>query len=201
MPREIGVDADVLVERERGVDAVAVVRPDAPGVADAMREHPADAAAPQDVALGAKHREVRRLLERGRLVVAGLHVEHAERDAGDLAGEPSAGAQRHLAPAVEADAAAEEQIRRVAAAGREPGAGAAGEREDAEALEKEVALLGEEQVEARQVDLLLVDFDLREVGVDGQVRGQVLRQRRTSRRRRPARRRRSAGAASPCCRS
>ena len=55
------------------------------------------------------------------------------------------------------------------------GAGAPGKREHAEALEKEVALLGEEQVEARQVDLLLVDFDLREVGVDREVGGDVLR--------------------------
>ena len=61
------------------------------------------------------------------------------------------------------------------AAGAEPGAGAAGERKCAEALEKEVALLGKEQTEARQVDLLLVDLDLREVGVDGEVGGDVLR--------------------------
>ena len=42
-------------------------------------------------------------------------------------------------------------------------------------FEEEVALLREEQVEARQVDLLLVDLDLREVGVDGEVGGDVLR--------------------------
>ena len=42
-------------------------------------------------------------------------------------------------------------------------------------LEEEVALLGEEQAEPRQVDLLLVDLDLREVGVDGEVGGEVLR--------------------------
>ena len=42
----------------------------------------------------------------------------------------------------------------------------AAEGEDALALEEEVALLGKEQTEARQVHLLLVVFDLREVGVD-----------------------------------
>ena len=52
---------------------------------------------------------------------------------------------------------------------------AAGEVEDAAALEEEVALLREEQAEAREVDLLLVDLDLREVGVDGEVGGQVRR--------------------------
>ena len=63
---------------------------------------------------------------------------------------------------------------RVAAAGGQPGAGAAGERERAGALEEEVALLGEEQVEAGQVDLLFVHLDLREVGVHRQVGGEVL---------------------------
>ena len=51
---------------------------------------------------------------------------------------------------------------------------AAPEVEDAAAFEEEVALLGEEEAEAREVDLLLVDLDLREVGVVGEVRGQVL---------------------------
>ena len=48
------------------------------------------------------------------------------------------------------------------------------EGERAEVLEKEIALLGEEQAEAREVHLLFVGFDLREVGVVGEVGGQVL---------------------------
>ena len=52
---------------------------------------------------------------------------------------------------------------------------AAGEVEDAAALEEELPLSRKEQVEAGQVDLLLVNLDLREVGVDGEVGGQVLR--------------------------
>ena len=79
-----------------------------------MREHRADAAAAQDVALGAQHGEVGAPRRAVASFVAGLHVQQAERDAADLAGQPAAGAQRRLAPAVEADAAAEEQIRRVA---------------------------------------------------------------------------------------
>ena len=43
------------------------------------------------------------------------------------------------------------------------------EAEDADALEKEVALFVEEQIEPREVDLLGVFFDLGEVGVDGHV--------------------------------
>ena len=40
-------------------------------------------------------------------------------------------------------------------------------------LEKERTLLGEEQIEARQVDLLLVGFDLGEVGVHREIQRQV----------------------------
>ena len=46
------------------------------------------------------------------------------------------------------------------------------EREVAGVLEEEVALLGKEQVEARQVHLLLIDFDLREIGPVGRVERQ-----------------------------
>ena len=140
-----------------------------------MRVHGADGTAVEDVALDPQHGEVRRV-DVARIVRAGLDVEGADRGAAALAGEPPAAQQRDLAPGVEADAPAEEEIGRVAAAGGEPGAGPAGERERAGAFEEEVALLGEEQVEAGEVDLLFVDLDLGEVGVDGQVGGEVLGQ-------------------------
>ncbi len=41
--------------------------------------------------------------------------------------------------------------------------------EEAGVLEEERPFLGKEQVEAVEIDLLLVDLDLREVGVDGGV--------------------------------
>jgi hypothetical protein len=47
-----------------------------------------------------------------------------------------------------------------------------GELEDARVLQEEVALLGEEQREARQVDLALIDLGLGEVGVHGERRGE-----------------------------
>ena len=50
------------------------------------------------------------------------------------------------------------------------------EREHALVLEEEIALLGKEEAEPRQVDLLLIRFDLREVGVVREVGGEVLRQ-------------------------
>ena len=62
------------------------------------------------------------------------------------------------------------------AAPAESGADAApGEVEDAASLQKELPFLGKEEAEARQVHLLLVDLDLREVGVVGEVGRQVLR--------------------------
>ena len=57
---------------------------------------------------------------------------------------------------------------------RERAAGAHGE--EVRVLEEEVALLRIEQAEPRQVDLLLVDLDLREVGVDGDVHVEAGRQ-------------------------
>ena len=107
-------------------------------------------------------------------VVAGVDVEKTVGEPARLAGHPCADPQRDGANVVEADAAAEEQIRRIAGSRRQAGAGAPGEGEHAEILEEEIALLGKEQVEPRQVDLLLVDFHLREVGVEGEVRGEVL---------------------------
>ena len=47
------------------------------------------------------------------------------------------------------------------------------ELEDRRVLEEERALLREEQIEPREVHLLLVGFDLREVGVDREVGGEV----------------------------
>ena len=43
--------------------------------------------------------------------------------------------------------------------------------EDAGVLEKELALLREEQTELGEIDLLFVGFGLREVGVDGGIEG------------------------------
>ena len=65
-----------------------------------------------------------------------------------------------------------EQNRRVARRCRIAGRGAA-EGEDSLILEKELTLFRKEQTEPGEVDLLLVGFDLREIGVVGEVGGQV----------------------------
>ena len=107
-----------------------------------MREHRADAAAAKDVALGAEHREVRRV-DVGHGVFTRLHVERADRHLAGLAGQPPAGVDGHRSTGIQADAPAEEEVRRVADAGIETRALAAGEREGPLSFEEEVALFRE----------------------------------------------------------
>ena len=92
-------------------------------------------------------------------------------------GDAPAREDRHLAPVVQPDPPREEQLRRLVDGvdlTAEPGlARRAPELECPAALEEEVALLGKHHREAGEVDLLLVHLHLREVGVDGEVGGQV----------------------------
>ena len=95
--------------------------------------------------------------------VGGLHVQHPDVVPAQLAAEPRAAENVDRLAAGEADPAREEQVDRLGLA----------ELEDLGVLEEERTLLGKEKAEARQVDLLLVGFDLREVGVDREVQRQV----------------------------
>ena len=98
--------------------------------------------------------------------IVGLHVEEADVHALRLARQTRAADDRQQRAVVaDADAAAEEQIDL-------PGAP---DREQPAVLEEERPLLREQQVEAGQVDLLFVDFDLREVGVVGEVESRARR--------------------------
>ena len=154
--------------------------PRAPARDGAPGHQRADAAATQDVALDAHHREVGgdRV---GPGLIAGPDVQGADAERTQPAGQPSARLHRHLgrdgAVLFEADAAAVEQDGHVDAGVPVQVVRRSAEREDALVLQKELAFLGIEQAEAREVDLLLVDLHLGEVGVDGGVRNQVLRQR------------------------
>src|SRR4030095_5265846 len=97
-------------------DAIRVVRTGHTWCGGAVREHRADGAAPEDLPFDADHGVIggghRRAGE-----VRRLHVEEAKRGAADLAGEPASRSHRHHEPNVETDSPAEEQERRVAAAG------------------------------------------------------------------------------------
>ena len=147
-----------------------------------VQEHHADVGVGEDVAAHPQRREVG---GRAAVLLALLDVERADRPVADASGEARPGQQRNgIARRRQADLPAEEEdhvLRRVLApaattAAATTAAGVArAELEHAGVLEEEIALLGEEQVEARQVDLLLVGFDLREVGVDGEVPRQARR--------------------------
>jgi hypothetical protein len=104
-------------------------------------------------------RKVRRRRMRCRFV-ARLDVHQPERESPDATREAAAGRERHDASLVEADAAAVEQHRRVA----RRLSGVHGRRRQRQRgpgfSRKEIPLLRKEQAEPRQVDLLLVGFDL-----------------------------------------
>ena len=96
----------------------------------------------------------------------GLHVQQPDVDAAGLAAQPRAAPNRHQrAVVVDADAPAEEQIDVAGLADREQPAFS----------RKNGRFSGKTQVEARQVDLLLVHLDLREVGVVGEIEVQARR--------------------------
>ena len=100
--------------------------------------------------------------------VAGADAQHADFGSPDGARELDAGVQRNLLAADQADPAAEERVHIGAGAGNAAWRFRAGARkaEDAGAFEKERALLGKQQREAREIDLARIDFRLAEIGVE-----------------------------------
>ena len=168
--QHVRVDFQPLEELEvhvRSVDAVVVVRQRRLAVghdgADPRGSEEVPFVAADEVVVGRDGRG------RGRSdELLGLHHQHADVVARRLSGHARAADDRNLRPGgAQADSPAEErhQVGRRAV----EVAVARAEREGAGVLEEEVALLREEQVEARQVHLLLIDFDLGEVGAVGGV--------------------------------
>jgi hypothetical protein len=96
-----------------------------------------------------------------------LHAEDA--DTGVLcyaSGEPAAADDRNRAAiGSNADGPAEEHV----------GLAVDAHGEEAGVLEKERPLLGKEQIESIEVDLLFVNLDLREIGVVGRIERQARR--------------------------
>ena len=99
--------------------------------------------------------------------VVGRDDQSADVELSGFAGEASAGDDRHRLPVAQSDPPAEKHDRHRRGAGADPGLPA--EIENALTLEKEIALLRVEHIEAREIDLLQILFDLREIGVHGQV--------------------------------
>ena len=111
---------------------------------DRFVDHRADALRRRMSRFTRTHGEVRRLgLARRASSPVWMFID-ADAERPDLAGQPAAAVDRNDAAAVQADAAAVEQVRRVG--GRRPpcrAGAAAREVEDAAPLEEEVALLRE----------------------------------------------------------
>ena len=187
---DIGQETDVVIERKGAVDAIRPVGPVTGQRHGPVGKHGADAAATKDVSFYTQHGKVRRLDTRPRHIV-GLNVQHADIERARLPSHTPATDDRGDGPVLEPDPPRMEQRRRIDIARiaavapstlltqrtvpRALPAATACEAEDALPFEKELALLGKEETESRQVDLLLVGLDLGEVGVVGQVGGQILR--------------------------
>ena len=108
--------------------------------------------------------------------LARLDIEKADRVPARTTRQAAAGTYGCLFSSGEADASAEKHDRCIAVlAPLEAASGRAAEGEDSLSLEKELALFGEEQAEAREVDLLFIRFDLRKIRIDGEVRDEALR--------------------------
>ena len=158
-------ELDVLVELQHRVDAVGVVDR-AVRARSPPRANHADAAAPQDLALHAHGGEIGSDgVEGGH--VAGAHLENADLVPAAPAEQASAADDRDDAAVLESDPAAEEDHRDLRVVTRRAALGA--EAEELLPLHEELALLRILQREPRQVELLLVVFHLREVGVVGGV--------------------------------
>ena len=107
-----------------------------------------------------------KLLPKPAAAIIGLHVEQSDVGWPRPAGESRAGEDRNLLSVLaDADAPAEEHF----------GLAGAADREEPGILQEERPLLREEEIEAVQIHLLLVHFDLGEVGVDGRVQRQARR--------------------------
>ncbi len=123
-------------------------------------EHPAEPGAAVEILAVTCHQEV---VGRLAVVFLGLQIHHRDVVAVDFPGEaPSAADVDRLARVRQTDAAAEKQIHQPLEALR-------AHAELPGVLEEEVALFWKEQLEPREVHLLLVDFGLREIGVDRQI--------------------------------
>ncbi len=172
--RVISVDDQVLKEREVGVEPIELVGTVSIECDGAIREDRADIAASEQVAAQSHDGEV--CPGGNGFFLARLDIEKADRVPARTTRQAAAGTYGCLFSSGEADASAEKHDRCIAVlAPLEAPSGRAAEGKDSLSLEKELALFGEEQAEAREVDLLFIRFDLRKIRIDGEVRDEALR--------------------------
>ena len=170
----VGGERQVREKRERTVDTKELTRSRQALCFRTRGDQRTDVAATQNVALHPHDREVGRWRIRGP-VFSRLHVHSAELIASDASRHATAAENGHFPIVSESDSATVEKHGDVRVARRRRTSRVVAEREDPLVLQEEVALLGKEQAEPREVDLLLVGFDLREVSVVGEVGREIRR--------------------------
>src|SRR5690606_16829436 len=131
----------------------------------------------KDIAPQPEHGEVRRFGAEV-LVLRGLDAERADIERTHLPGQPGASEDLHGRTALETDPTAVEQVGCSSSSPTSASTRAAAARaevEDPSSRREGLALLRVGERELLQVHLVLIDLDLCEVSVDGEVRRQVLR--------------------------
>ena len=159
---------EILEERQAQVSASHDVRVVPRQRRGARRGDEPDAAAAQDVFLH-PHYGKRRLRKLRRWNGVGADAQQAEVIGAHFAKQPAADLDRHRLPVVQPNPTAEEHDRGLRR-GAIPRAATesllrATEGEQALPFKKEFTLLWKEETEPREVELLLVDLHLREIGV------------------------------------
>src|SRR3989304_3592359 len=175
--RIVGIESKVLVEGE--VSAEAKNRVGARSFGEGcvpVGSDDSDIAAPKEIASHPENREVGGGDEGIVLDAASLDVEGADTVGAGTAGQPTPDLNRVDAVVGETDAAAEEHdgseigdLHSRSGGTSAPQLLHAAELKNRLPLQEKVAFLGEEEAESRQVDLLVVLLDLREVGVVGEM--------------------------------
>ena len=171
--RPVRAGCECLRQQERAVETVHRIRSRTRRSDRSVGDHGADRTALQHVALHAHHRKIGRFgLE--RRVARRADVHEADGVLAQLSGKSSTHVDRHDAAVVEANAPRVEQLRRIGAtAAAKCAIAAACEIEDTAAFQEELALLGKKQAEPREVDLLFVGLDLREIGIDREISREI----------------------------
>ena len=152
-------DSEASIDGEGSVEIVVSGQAASRGAID---EHRADIRTGPEVLAYPCHGKVRRRRP-GRGYRLGLHAQEADVGVGaDLAGQPPAAQDRDLLTLLaNSDSTTEEDFDLA----RLP------HREEPGVLQKEGSFFWEEQIESVEVDLLVVDLHLCEVGVVGNVQG------------------------------
>lgn len=173
--RDAKVDLGFAVEKNIGVDAdVAIKAVVIRGLL--IQSDQADRGIAQNIFLKPQHAEISSGNFDQFIIVIGVagsirrHIEQADIVGAGLASHFQIARQRHqLVIFGETDAAAEKQH----IGGQDRRKGALAKTKNRSPFQKEIALFREEQFKAGEIDLLLIRFHLGEIGLEGDISGQI----------------------------